>query len=377
MGRHRNQIEQIERRISEVNHDIDLLLSDLALHLLTLETPIIVEGNLLPYQNLKQAKELLDEYERKIVLMQKLKEGVMDANGRIRRLKGLIKEKEEALNEVYGRVGVIAWEEASSGNLAEEIKETFPLIEERHTYLNDLRRDQRANREKQESSHPLLRVPFQVNALLYQWRLNKLARSNREFFTTSGMELANSNLIASLASDRKTELGQHYEDLKGEIAVCRDEIAALNQHVAASKGSLEGIGVTGSVSRKLVELQNMKREQSILVGRLAIAYGRSIWNQGEKWRSISEESERSYDQIERHEKIRGELEKKIVELRLEEEIGELVFLVEQDEERIFHLRQTIEQHNRQIEETQKAIALNREKIGALKRSLAKSLSGEE
>ncbi|HHU88668.1 MAG TPA: hypothetical protein GXZ38_04850, partial [Spirochaetales bacterium] len=201
MGRHRNQIEQIERRISEVNHDIDLLLSDLALHLLTLETPIIVEGNLLPYQNLKQAKELLDEYERKIVLMQKLKEGVMDANGRIRRLKGLIKEKEEALNEVYGRVGVIAWEEASSGNLAEEIKETFPLIEERHTYLNDLRRDQRANREKQESSHPLLRVPFQVNALLYQWRLNKLARSNREFFTTSGMELANSNLIASLASD--------------------------------------------------------------------------------------------------------------------------------------------------------------------------------
>ncbi len=377
MGRHRNQIEQIERRISEVNHDIDLLLSDLALHLLTLETPIIVEGNLLPYQNLKQAKELLDEYERKIVLMQKLKEGVMDANGRIRRLKGLIKEKEEALNEVYGRVGVIAWEEASSGNLAEEIKEAFPLIEERHTYLNDLRRDQRANREKQESSHPLLRVPFQVNVLFYQWRLNKLARSNREFFTTSGMELANSNLIASLASDRKTELGQHYEDLKGEIAVCRDEIAALNQHVAASKGSLEGIGVTGSVSRKLVELQNMKREQSILVGRLAIAYGRSIWNQGEKWRSISEESERSYDQIERHEKIRGELEKKIVELRLEEEIGELVFLVEQDEERIFHLRQTIEQHNRQIEETQKAIALNREKIGALKRSLAKSLSGEE
>ncbi len=377
MGRHRNQIEQIERRISEVNHDIDLLLSDLALHLLTLETPIIVEGNLLPYQNLKQAKELLDEYERKIVLMQKLKEGVMDANGRIRRLKGLIKEKEEALNEVYGRVGVIAWEEASSGNLAEEIKEAFPLIEERHTYLNDLRRDQRANREKQESSHPLLRVPFQVNALLYQWRLNKLARSNREFFTTSGMELANSNLIASLASDKKTELGQHYDDLMGEIAVCRDEIASLNQHVAASKGSLEGIGVTGSVSRKLVELQNMKREQSILVGRLAIAYGRSIWNQGEKWRSISEESERSYDQIERHEKIRGELEKKIVELRLEEEIGELVFLVEQDEERIFHLRQTIEQHNRQIEETQKAIALNREKIGALKRSLAKSLSGEE
>ena len=61
MGRHRNQIEQIERRISEVNHDIDLLLSDLALHLLTLEPLLWREP--LPYQNLKQAKELLDEYE--------------------------------------------------------------------------------------------------------------------------------------------------------------------------------------------------------------------------------------------------------------------------------------------------------------------------
>ena len=90
MGRHRNQIEQIERQISEVNHDIDLLLSDLSLHILTLESPVIIGDNRRPYQNLKQAKELLDEYERKIVLMQKLKEGVLDANGRIRRLKGRI-----------------------------------------------------------------------------------------------------------------------------------------------------------------------------------------------------------------------------------------------------------------------------------------------
>ncbi len=377
MGRHRNQIEQIERQISEVNHDIDLLLSDLSLHILTLESPVIIGDNRRPYQNLKQAKELLDEYERKIVLMQKLKEGVLDANGRIRRLKGLIKEKEEELNEVYGRVGVIAWEEASSDVLSSKIRQALPAIEERRSLFNSLKEEQANKQSKQESSHPLLKAPLQVNVLLSQWRLNKFLRGNRDFFTTTGKVLADSDLIASLASGKGSELEQRYGDIKGEIGVCQEEIASLNQHVAASRGSLEGIGVTGSVSRKLIELQNLKREQSQQVGRLAIAYGRSLWTQGEAWRSLSNETEGIHTQIERHEKVRGQLEKKIIELRLEEEIGELIFLVDQDEERILHLRQTIEQYNRQIEEIQKAISLNREKIGILKRSLAESLSGEE
>ncbi len=376
MGRHRNQIEQIERQIDEVNHDIDLLLSDLSLHILTLESPVIVGENHHPYQNLKQAKELLDDYERKIVLMQKLKEGVMDANGRIRRLKGLIKEKEEELNEVYGRLGVIAWEEASSGVLSPEIKRALPSIEERRLLFSNIKEEQRNRESKKRDSHPLLKAPLQVNILLSQWRINKLVRGNREFFTATGKVLADSDLTVSLVSEKGAELEQRYGDLKGEIGVCQDEIASLKQHVAASQGSLEGIGVTGSVSRKLIELQNLKREQSQQVGRFAIAYGRSLWTQ-EEWRSLSSETERLYTQIARHEKVRGQLEKKIVELRLEEEIGDLIFLVDQDEERILHLRQTIEQYNRQIEEIQKAISLNREKIGILKRSLAESLSGEE
>jgi len=376
MGRHRNQIEQIERQIGEVNHDIDLLFSDLSLHILTLESPVIIGDNHLPYQNLKQAKELLDDYERKIVLMQKLKEGVLDANGRIRRLKGLIKEKEEELNEVYGRLGVIAWEEASSGVLSSEIKRALPSIEERRILFNTVKAEQENKESKKRESHPLLKAPLQVNVLLSQWKINKLIRGNREFFTATGKVLADSDLTVALVSEKGPELEQRYGDLKGEIGVCQDEIASLKQHVAASQGSLEGIGVTGSVSRKLIELQTLKREQSQQVGRLAIAYGRFLWTQGE-WRSLSNEAEKLYTQIERHEKVRGQLEKQIIELRLEEEIGDLIFLVDQDEERILHLRQTIEQYNRQIEEIQKAISLNREKIGILKRSLAESLSGEE
>ncbi len=377
MGRHRNQIEQIERQIGEVNHDIDLLLSDLSLHILTLESPLIIGDNHHPYQNLKQAKELLDDIERKIVLMQKLKEGVLDANGRIRRLKGLIKEKEEDLNEVYGRLGVIAWEEASSGVLAAEIKRALPTIEERRTLFNTIKEEQKNKEFKKRESHPLLKAPLQVNVLLSQWKINRFVRGNREFFTTTGKGLADADLITSLVSDKGPELEQRYGDIRGEIGVCQDEIASLKQHVVASQGSLEGIGVTGSVSRKLMELQNLKREQSQQVGRLAIAYGRSLWNQGEAWRSLSSETEGLYTQIARHEKVRGQLEKRIIELRLEEEIGDLIFLVDQDEERILHLRQTIEQYNRQIEEIQKAISLNREKIGILKRSLAESLTGEE
>lgn len=377
MARLRNQIEEIERQIGEVNHDSELLLTELALHLLTLDNPLIIGGSAQPYEMLQKEKVLLDEYERKIGLMLELKEGVEDANGRIKGLKALIRQLEEQLDEVYGRVGAIAWEEASSGALVTQIREFYPIIEARREAILALREEETQSTAQLKEKPIYKRASLQLRAFTASQKLKKYFRRSKEFYGETGRALAAEGLIGALVSGSSGELEQRYDDLKGQIVVCQEEIEELNQHVATSKGSLQNIGVTGSVARKLNELQGAKREQTVLVSKLALSYGRSLRAHDKVWPKLSSEAGKIYDQIVRHEKVRQQLEKRIIELKLEENIGTLVLLVEQDEERVVHLQQMIEQYNRQIEEIQKTIAQNREKIGALKRQLAASLEEEE
>jgi hypothetical protein len=156
-------------------------------------------------------------------------------------------------------------------------------------------------------------------------------------------------------------------------------MALLQQRISEDKTSLEEVGVAGSVERKIIELQNLRNSQAESVNRLAIEYGRMICALDNPWTSIDVNAEtlRCYDQIRRHQRIRLQLEKRIGDLQIEQQIGELIFLIEEDEERIGHLRQLIDQNNRQIEEIQKNIVQRREQIVEMKHNLAKSLEREE
>lgn len=185
--------------------------------------------------------------------------------------------------------------------------------------------------------------------------------------------------IRHLASPSAVKLDQEYHDITRKIAVWKEEISLLVNRISTDKHKLEAVGVAGSVERKVIELQGVRKEQDALVSKLAVAYAATIRVQQNPWKSVEVTAEtlRCYDQIRRHERIRLQLEKRIVELKMEEAIGELIFLIEQDEERIVHLRQMIDQYNRQIDDIQKSIGINREKIGELKKSLASSLEREE
>lgn len=174
------------------------------------------------------------------------------------------------------------------------------------------------------------------------------------------------------------DLDKEFRSLTRQKAVWEEEMSLLQQRIFSDRGKLEEVGVAGSIERKVQELQNQRKVQSQQVRRLAMNCGRAVCVLENPWKSgeVNAEILRCYDQIRRHERIRAQLEQRIAELKIEQQIGQIVAIVEQDEERILHLQQLIDQYNRQIEDIQRTIVGNREQIGALKKRLTSSLERE-
>jgi hypothetical protein len=328
---------------------------------------------------LAKEKSVLDDYDARILHMQQLGQSLQDANVRIAQLKELLANQEKALRLVYGRVGVIAWEEALSGALSDVIRKVLPDIDQMQQRAAALRQNKEIVSQKSRESSSLFRLPLKLQELIATRKLDRFARGHEEFFVQTGQIITTQASIRHLQSKAAVDLDNNYHTLNREIAVWREEMALLQQRISEDKTSLEEVGVAGSVERKIIELQNLRNSQAESVNRLAIEYGRMICALDNPWTSIDVNAEtlRCYDQIRRHQRIRLQLEKRIGDLQIEQQIGELIFLIEEDEERIGHLRQLIDQNNRQIEEIQKNIVQRREQIVEMKHNLAKSLEREE
>lgn len=379
MGRQRSQIETVERQISVVDHDMGVLLAELGMHILALRQPVVAGDSVAAYQRLANKKSILDDFDARITHLQQLGQSLQDANVRIAQLKDLLAKQEKALKVIYGRVGVIAWEEASSGVLSDVIRKVLPDIEQMQEKVATLKRHKESVSRKSRESSSLFKLPLKLQEMVANRRLDRFARGNEDFFVQTGRAITQDASIRHLESRSAVDLDKEYHLLNQEMGAWREEMSLLRQRISKDKSSLEEVGVAGSVERKILELQNLRKVQADLVNRLAIEYGRMICDLDNPWKSVEVNAEtlRCYDQIRRHERIRLQLERRIDDLQIEQQIGELIFLIEEDEERIGHLRQLIDQHNRQIEDIQKNIVQRREQIVGMKHTLAKSLEREE
>ena len=379
MGRQRSQIEVVERQISVVDHDLGVLLAELGMHVLNLRQPVVSGDTQDAYQALAKEKGNLDELETRILHLQQIGQSVQDAHAGIEKLKQQIAEHEQALKITFARIGVIAWEESSSSVLSDVIRTILPTIGERQQKVAALK-EQRDLAARQSSERGVVAsIPLRMRAFVVSRRLEKYARGHEEFFVATGKAIADASAIRHLASSSAVSLDDQFHEKSRQVAAWREEMSLLQDRISHDKNKLEQAGVAGSVERKIQDLQQAYREKSHMVSLLSTAYARTICLQENPWKAVDVNAEtlRCYDQIRRHERIRKQLEKRIDELRIESDIGELVYLIEQDEERIRHIQLTIEQHNRQIEDIQRFIGQNRERIGELKRSLAASLEREE
>lgn len=379
MGRQRSQIEVVERQIAVVDHDMEVLSAELGLHVLQLRQPVVSGDSAPAYKNLAKEKSILDDLDARILHLQQLGQSLLDANVRINQLRKFVNQHEQLLKVVYARIGVIAWEEASSGVLSDTIRQVLPKIDERQDKVATLKAERDLVSRRSRESFSIFKLPLKMQEIIVSKKLERYARGHEGFYVDTGQTIAQEVCIRHLASPSAIKLDQEYHDITRKMAVWKEEISLLVNRISTDKHKLEAVGVAGSVERKVIELQGVRKEQDALVSKLAVAYAATIRVQQNPWKSleVTAETLRCYDQIRRHERIRLQLEKRIVELKMEEAIGELIFLIEQDEERIVHLRQMIDQYNRQIDDIQKSIGINREKIGELKKSLASSLEREE
>lgn len=378
MGRQRNQIEVVERQISVVDHDMEVLLAELGMHILELRQPVLPDDAVATYHQLAQDKTILDDIDARIDNLRHIGQRLLDAHARISKLKQSITDHESRLKTVYGRVGVIAWEEATSGVLSDIIRKQLPLIDEMQAKVAALKQTKDTATLRSQESFRMLRLPFKLHEFVATRRLERYSKGHEEFFIQIGQSIASAASIKHLQSRAAMELEKEFRDLARDISVWEEELSLLQQRISSDKGKLEEVGVAGSIERKIQELQNQRKGQAEQVRRLAVDCGRAVCTLENPWKSqeVNAEILRCYDQIRRHERIRAQLVQRIAELKLEQEIGVLISLVEQDEERILHLQKLIDQYNLQIEDIQRTIVENREEIGKLKQRLTSSLERE-
>lgn len=379
MGRQRSQIEVVEQQISVVDHDMEILLDELGRHLLNLPQPVVTEDTAQDYQHLEKEKSILDDYDAHIINLQQIGQSLNDAHARILQLKESIRHSQHALRVVYGRIGVISWEEATSHVLSDVIRKEVPIIDEMQQKVATLKRTRETASQRTRESASIFKIPNKFREAMISHKLSKFTKGHEAFFIELGNSIAASSCIKQLHSNAAFQLDTEYHAHIREIGVWEEEIAILQQRISSDKGKLEQEGVAGSFERKILDLQGLRKQQAEQVRRLSITYARKVCAQENPWKAVDVNADtlRCYDQIRRHERIRAQLEVKIEELSMEQQIGELISLIEQDEERIQHLRQLIDQHNQQIEEIQKTISQHRERIVELKKTLASSLEREE
>ena len=369
MGRLHNQIDNVKHQIEMVGRDLDVLFEELGMLVAALRQPIASELCEQPYLLLAQAKSEHGELCARTGHLAQIGEQITHAATRIAELKDKTTKEQKRLAVVHARLGVIAWEESASQVLAESLVHLIPQVNEHQKRIADMEMHHRQVKQRIEEVQGVKQYQLRLEAWIIATRLRKVTDTSEGFFIETGRAIAEAGCIRQLASELAPQLEEEHSVLSRELAGWNEEIFVLKQTIHSNRTKLEAEGVAGSVGRKVQELQDAVKASNERMRSLAIAYGKVICQLPDPWKGTEVGSAvlRCYDQIRRHERVRAQLEKRIHELEVEIDISELLLIISQDEERIDHLQQTIDQFNRQVMEIKTSIREKREKIGLLKK----------
>jgi len=375
MGRQRSQIDEVKRKITLVERDLEVLYGDLGLHLSHLK-PITTTKEVVDcHKTLTESKEVLSSFASRLENLRALSKSLDDAHITLGQLKKNLALSNQKLKETFGRIGVIIWEEAASKVISNEIFNLIPEVPAKQKELANLNKSLKELEKllSEVKFHKKISIRYKIFKVNQQ--LKKENSERGEFFILIGKKLAQNDLIKLLASKVAEELNQLYRNLLDETELYNGEIEKVSNQISSGKKELQDQGVVGSVEKKIGELVQKEKEQSQKVTKEAIKYAHLIYQEEIDWNKedFNNEILESYEQIERHKKIKKELEKQQQELLLESEIGQLLYFIEQDQQRIEHIQKSIDQYNRQIDQIKNEIKKNREEIGKLKEALKKSL----
>ncbi len=375
MGRQRSQIDEVKRKITLVERDLEVLYGDLGLHLSNLNPITSTKEVVDCHKSLIESKELLSSFASRLENLRDLSKSLDDAHITLGQLKKNLALSNQKLKETFGRIGVIIWEEAASKVISNEICNLIPEVGAKQKELANLHKSLKELERllSEVKFHKKIAIRYKIFKVKQQLKRENSERG--EFFILIGKKLAKNDLIKLLASKVAEELNQLYRNLLDETELYNGEIEKVSNQISSGKKELQDQGVVGSVEKKIGELVQKEKEQSQKVTKEAIKYAQLIYQEELDWtkEDFNDEILESYEQIERHKKIKKELEKQQQELLLESEIGQLLYFIEQDQQRIEHIQKSIDQYNRQIDQIKDEIKKNREEIGKLKEALKKSL----
>jgi hypothetical protein len=375
MARQQSQIEEVEKRITGVSNILQQLYAQLGELALPLDDFVITKESKPLYTNFFHSVEQSNSIKARLGKFKDISASFKNNTHRLKELVVEKKEQEELLKLLYSRIGVIVWEEASSGVLDSTILEAIPNITVRQKESILLSTAHAKAKERREKSSLLLKLPLSVDLRVKSLRLKKHTSKYNEFFVYIGKIVATNTYFALLHSTRSSLFEKEYASISQAIEDITEESAMIGEQIRFSRHKLEQEGINGSLARKINEIESEYKEANKVRNHAAILYGKHIAAILDVTHSQSYLPHiiDCYDQIIRHQELKTELLRTIKKLTIEKKIEELVLLLQQDEDHIAHIELSIGQLNRQIEEINKMMASKKEQIGTLQQQLNKVL----
>lgn len=366
MGLSHQQIEKLKREISAVDHKIELLYAEFGQLAFTRGQLINTNNSKRLTQEITQLFGQLKQEQNRLEHLEALASQLDNVQNRLKQLRALSEQTKNLLDVLYGRVGVIAWEEYLSGALSDSLQEFVKAYVTHHGELEELKRKREQLQERENGQDNLL-LRFKRGHLERSQR--KMSDKSHRLYVEVGQEIAQAELIRELKSSVASELEENYQALYNERITWESEFNHADGLLKDSRNELEEAGVAGPVEKKIQELREAVKNLNERQRRLANAYGREVRRNllqvtGENFELLSREERH----LQAAENERETLENQIEILQKEAEIEEQSLLIGQDQERISYIRESIANHQRQIDEIESSIQRRQQRIATLKSS---------
>lgn len=358
--------KEIASILTEMNHQLELLGKALAVS----SSPEFPEGKELIIK-IKADEDDVSTIREKIHTITQADQRVKTAKEEITKIEQRLASLDYEKNNLYSRIGVIAYEEYTAGGLGEEFSLLFTSVNHQNSELMKAQKALKENELRFVAASFLEKMSLRLKKNRIKSDIQKLDSAREELFRKAGKQICATELIRQVKSKNAAIIFDDFKRLELENNSLLDQMNVRKNDCVLYEDLIANSGVTGAIEKHLDEQNKRLQEKEQALFGLYRAFGKMVREHNELIEQYAQDSGviSTLQSISDLEKEESTLEKHIAELEILIKIEELELLISDEQSKIRHFNGQIESLTRQIKEVESKIAQNRKQIITLKKSI--------
>ena len=358
--------KEIASILTEMNHQLELLGKALAVS----SSPEFPEGKELIIK-IKADEDDVSTIREKIHTITQADQRVKTAKEEITKIEQRLASLDYEKNNLYSRIGVIAYEEYTAGGLGEEFSLLFTSVNHQNSELMKAQKALKENELRFVAASFLEKMSLRLKKNRIKSDIQKLDSAREELFRKAGKQICATELIRQVKSKNAAIIFDDFKRLELENNSLLDQMNVRKNDCVLYEDLIANSGVTGAIEKHLDEQNKRLQDKEQALFGLYRAFGKMVREHNELIEQYAQDSGviSTLQSISDLEKEESTLEKHIAELEILIKIEELELLISDEQSKIRHFNGQIESLTRQIKEVESKIAQNRKQIITLKKSI--------